>query len=175
MKKEDEFKSLSVDCKDGKNRTVVFKRSVEPIDGLPEDFCERNCKYYKCCTEVKSPTDDSMNLQRWCSEQDIDGLFHPADLDEKYPELFKDAWDKIYEDGERVATFSEIHEKICPLVCMDFDPAERSCSKCTPENKMCFFKELFLSKPDGTTPRDQKILEAKNSKKDQEVEGTTAG
>lgn len=138
MRKDNLSIKVSVECREIKDsegnviapkkvRDFIFRKSKPVGEGMPIEFCERNCELFKICERVKSPVevDDPRKdtLQVWCSCQDFDSTYYPHNIIQEFPELFGDLIDQ-----NPAFRLSEIKEVMCERLC-NLEPGE-VCNKC---------------------------------------------
>jgi hypothetical protein len=145
MRKENLSINVDIVDKKGTPRTIVFRKGKPTGEGMPTEFCQRNCELATICERVKSPI--SVNdpkedtLQIWCAQQEIDSTYYPVNIIQEMPELFEGIIDQ-----NPAFRLSDIKEKICPDFCMDYVEGE-VCEKCKiPGNKMCMISRLMTNK-----------------------------
>lgn len=125
-------------------REFCFRKGKPTGEGLPTEFCERNCELFKICEKVKSPvevTDPKEDtLQVWCAKQELDSTYYPVDVIKTFPELFGNV---IKQDP--AFRLSEIKKQICPMFCMDYEEG-KECKRCeVPGDKMCMLSYLLVN------------------------------
>lgn len=145
MRKENPSIKVSITDKNGIDREIIFRKGKPTGEGMPVEFCQRNCELYSICERVKSPVkvDDPKEdtLQIWCAQQEIDSTYHPVNIIQEMPELFHGVIDQ-----DPAFRLSEIKEKICPDFCMDYVEGQ-VCEKCKiPGNDFCMISRLITNK-----------------------------
>lgn len=128
-------------------REFCFRKGKPTGEGMPTEFCERNCELFKICEKVKSPVEVSDpkedTLQVWCAKQELDSTYFPANVIEVFPELFNGV---IKQD--LAFRLSKIKEQICPMFCMDYVEG-KECKRCeVPGDEMCMISYLLVNKVD---------------------------
>ena len=172
MRKDNLSIKVSVDCKEIKDangnviapkaaREFVFRKGKPVGDGMPVEFCERNCELFKICERVKSPieVDDPRKdtLQVWCASQDFDSTYYPHNVVQEFPELFGNVIDQ-----DPAFRLSEIKASLCEEFCMDYKPGEE-CEKCrVPGNHFCPVSWILHNKVDRTEPSSTTTSETEN-------------
>ena len=158
MRKDDLTIKVTANCKEikdekgniiaeKKERTFNFRKGKPIGEGMPTEFCERNCSLFKICENVKNPTevDDPTKdtLQVWCASQEIDSTYHPVDVINVFPEIFGDV---IKQDP--AFRLSEIKKRICPDFCMDYVEGQ-DCQRCNvPGDMLCMVSRLLINVPE---------------------------
>ena len=160
MRKDNLSIKVSVECKEIKDangnviapkkvRDFVFRKGIPTGEGMPVEFCERNCELFKICERVKSPVevDDPRKdtLQVWCASQDFDSTYYLHNMVQEFPELFGDIIDQ-----NPAFRLSEIKKALCEEVCMDYVEGV-DCKRCyVPGDHCCPVSWILHNKVNRT-------------------------